>query len=79
MASPVEVKAEKPKGKKVLAEIRIKPALGGGHVIEHHYEGYQHDPRPYKFGANDGQKAIAHIARHAGLPMQGAEATGEEE
>ena len=63
--------AEATKGKKapkVLDHLRISRSLEGGHVIEHHYTSYQHEPKPYKFGKEEGGRAAAHIARHAGLP-----------
>lgn len=54
---------------KVLDHIRIKPALGGGTMVEHHYTSYQHEPKTYNFGADEGGRAAKHIARHAGLPL----------
>jgi hypothetical protein len=80
---PMQV-AETTKAKKtpkVLDHVRVKRALDGGHVVEHHYTDYQHEPRAYKFGKDEGGRAAAHIARHAGLPGSGAdavEADGEE-
>lgn len=56
---------------KVLKRMEIEPRLGGGHVITHHYTSYQHDPEPHEFKKNEGGKAMAHIAKHAGLEEQG--------
>jgi hypothetical protein len=68
----VEVAAEKmPKGKKVLAHIEIHPRMGGGHTVRHVYAGFQHEPKEYQFKENEGKKAMAHIARHAGMPAGG--------
>jgi len=62
------------KGPKVLDEVRIRRALNGGHTVTHHYEGYQHEPKPYSFGPQEGARAAAHVARHAGFPLEaGAE------
>jgi hypothetical protein len=55
------------KGPKVLSHLEIRPQLGGGHIVKHVYEGYQHEPRPYSFEEGEGQRALAHIARHTGL------------
>jgi hypothetical protein len=67
------VSADRPKkGPKVLEEVRIKRSMDGGHVITHHYEGYQHEPRPYEFGKDEGARAAAHVQRHTGIPMSEA-------
>lgn len=72
MASPVAAEAVKSKkGPRVLDHLRVSRSLDGGHVVEHHYTNYSHEPRPYKFGPNEGSRAAAHIARHAGLPAGG--------
>ena len=75
---PVEVKAERRKAPKVLSEVTIKRGLDGGHVVTHRYEGYEHDPRSYKFGPTEGSRAASHVSRHTGLPMAGVAADGEE-
>jgi hypothetical protein len=83
MAKPAIVTGEAdrmPKGKKVLAHLEIHPRMGGGHTVKHVYAGYQHEPKDYSFKEGEGQKAMAHIARHAGLPAGGgAEEPGEAE
>lgn len=63
--------AKAKKTPKVLERMEIKPKLGGGHIITHHYSGYQHEPKAHSFGKDDGEKAMAHIAKHAGLEEQG--------
>lgn len=63
------------KGPKVLDEVRIKRAMDGGHVVTHHYEGYQHEPKAYAFGKNETARAAGHVARHTGLPMQAGSGT----
>jgi hypothetical protein len=59
------------KGPRVLSHIEIHPAMKGGVTVKHVYSGYQHDPREYNFGEDEGDRAAAHIARHTGLPLQG--------
>lgn len=59
------------KGPKTLSHIEIHGQLGGGTMIKHVYSGYQHDPREYKFGEDEGDRAAAHIARHTNLPLNG--------
>lgn len=72
--------ARSKKGPKVLSHLEIHPQLGGGHVVKHVYSGYEHDARPYSFGKDEGARAAAHIARHAGLPGGGgATVPGEAE
>ena len=72
---PVTAEAKRSKGPKVVKELSIKRTLDGGHVVTHHYEGYMHEPKPYKFGKGEGARAAAHVARHAGLePGGGAQA-----
>jgi hypothetical protein len=67
LGAPVSVESSGKKAAKVLKHIEIHPQLGGGVNIQHHYTSYQHEPRSYKFGADEGARAMAHIARHAGL------------
>lgn len=56
------------KSPKVLDHLEIHPRMGGGHNIEHHYQGYQHDKETKEFEEHEGDKAMKHIAKHAGLP-----------
>jgi hypothetical protein len=87
MAGIVAASAKPPKvGPKVLSHIEIHPKLGGGHIVKHVFSGYQHDPREFQFGADEGDRAAAHIARHTNLPLNGRaedepddEATGNAE
>ena len=64
---------------KVLHHIEIHPKMGGGHIISHHYSGYQHQPTEHHFDEGDGEKAMAHIAKHAGLPHPKVEEQGGSE
>lgn len=78
MAEIVSAQTKGKKAPKVLDHIRVKRSLDGGHMVEHHYTSYQHEPRTYKFGKGEANRAAAHIARHAGLPGgEGAEEPGE--
>jgi hypothetical protein len=61
---------------KVLESILIKPRLGGGHSLTHSYTHYQHEPDVHEFSDSEGEKAMKHIAKHAGLPYP---KIGEEE
>jgi hypothetical protein len=56
---------------KVLKSMTIEPAMGGGHTVTHHYASYQHESEVHNF--TDGKKAMAHIAKHAGLPLHDAD------
>ena len=62
---------------KKLDHMEIREADGGGHVIEHHYEhrgsGGSYlgpgmmDREEHVFGKEEGNAALAHIAKHAGI------------
>lgn len=64
---------------KVLKHMTIEPAMGGGHIITHHYTSYQHEPKAHEFAKDEGEEAMAHIARHAGLPHPKVEEQGGSE
>jgi hypothetical protein len=67
------------KSPKVLDHLEIHPRLGGGHIIEHHYTGYQHEKESHKFSEDQGERAMKHIAKHAGLPHPELEEQGGSE
>jgi hypothetical protein len=50
-------------GKKELSHMRISEAENGGHLVEHHFES-AHEPEQHVFGAADGAKLLAHVAKH---------------
>lgn len=59
-----------PSGKKKLAEIAIKMAADGGHIVEHRFENNgmtYHPPKQYVFGGDEQAEMNAHLAKHAGL------------
>ena len=80
MAGIVAAESVKSKrGPKVLQHLEIHPQLGGGHIVKHVYDGYEHEAKPYQFGKDEGERAMKHIARHAGLPHSaGTGGDGEE-
>lgn len=71
------------KGAKVLAHLEIHPKLGGGHIVKHVYEGYDHEAKSVKFneqGKSQGGEHIAdHLAKHAGLEGYDERAESETE
>ena len=76
MAEMVEAKAEKKRARKHLDHIRISKAKNGGHVIEHHHDSMEHPPETHVFGPDEGDKLLAHVAKHMGIPGA-AEEEGE--
>ena len=73
MSGIAVAESNKPKkSPKVLAHLELHPQLGGGHIVKHVYEGYDHDPMPVKFNkagvAKGGEHIIAHLVKHGGLP-----------
>jgi len=59
--------------RKVLSHLRIEPAEGGGHIVEHHFEHYAHEPERHVFGATEGDEAMAHIAKYAKIQVPKAD------
>ena len=55
------------KAQKVLSHMEVKPRLGGGVHVIHHYTDYHHDPKPYEFAEGEGAKFHAHMAKHTGM------------
>jgi hypothetical protein len=68
IAAPVRAESSGKKAPKTLVHLEIHPTLGGGHMVRHVYSGYAHEPKEYKFGKDEGERAMAHVARHTGLP-----------
>lgn len=58
---------------KTLDHIEIHPKLGGGHIVKHVYNGYEHDPKEVQFNedgkAKGGEHIMNHLVKHAGIPM----------
>lgn len=78
-AEAVKSNSGKGKSKKTtLSHLEIHPKLGGGHVVKHVY-GYEHEPRNYSFAKGQGARALAHVARHAGMPLPGGDQEIEEQ
>jgi hypothetical protein len=73
-------RAPKPEGMgpKILRHLKVAKAKNGGHIVTHEFE-YNHGPGPSHpdeenvFGAGEGAKVLAHIAKHLGI-QQGAAA-----
>jgi hypothetical protein len=73
--APVYIAGEKPqaspparkKAPKALAHLRISPAENGGHVVEHHFTHYDHEPEQHVFGKGQGHEMLAHVAQHMGV------------
>jgi hypothetical protein len=63
---------------KALDHVRIYKGEKGGHIIEHHFTSYEHQPEKHPFSKDDGEGALAHVAKHMGIAV-GAEPHDEEE
>ncbi len=64
-----------------MASMEYKPSENGGHVFTHRMEskdGHYQEPETHAFGKEQGQEALAHFAKHAGIKM-GKEPDGDEE
>ena len=63
---------------KVLDHLRVKEAENGGHVVSHHFVGYDHEPEDHVFGAGQGKQMLAHVAEHMGVSTEPDGDEGEE-
>jgi len=52
---------------KVLKHLEVAPRMGGGVHVTHHYIHYQHEPEVHSFKDHEGERAMKHIGKHAGL------------
>lgn len=63
---------------KTLRHLEIHPQMGGGHIVKHVFQGYDHEPEDHSFnedGKSKGGGHIAnHLAKHGGLPVMAATA-----
>jgi hypothetical protein len=65
------------KGPKIMSEMHIKPMVGGGHVVIHHFaspthsEGGEHSPEMHEFPQSKGAEALAHIGKEMGIKGSG--------
>lgn len=63
---------------KVLRELVVSRAANGGHVVKHRFDndgpGPYIEPEEHVFGASEGGKVLAHITKHLGLKVGGAQA-----
>lgn len=83
MANGMPHARERGKEPKQLDHLRVKRGINGGHIVEHHFapEPYQteHKPEIHPFGKEEGDKMLAHVAKHAGVEgYESGEAAHEE-
>ena len=83
MAGIQVAESSKPKrSKRVLDSLEIKPKLGGGHIVTHRYQGYDHEPKPVEFNESGkgpgGEHIASHLAKHGGLPVVAASEEAED-
>ncbi|MGH9452339.1 MAG: hypothetical protein ACRD2O_00035 [Terriglobia bacterium] len=77
MVRSAEVMKNKPP---VVAHIEIHPALAGGVRVEHHHtEPMMHPPKVHKFGNNDEEKFLDHIAKHTSKSFDAGEPDEDDE
>lgn len=77
MAGIQVAETSKPKrGKQVLDHLEVHPKLGGGHIVKHVYQGYEHEPKSVEFNEEGkgpgGEHVASHLAKHGGLPVEAA-------
>lgn len=85
-----EVKAKRvpeKRAKGTLHHLEIHKASNGGHIVKHFHErrhpvhGYtmQDEEKQHVFGPDEGDKALLHIAEHAGISQKSASPASEDE
>ena len=72
------------KGKKEMDHLRMHKAENGGHVVEHHFQGFEHPPEQAFAGDMPTEKVelpkghvLQHIAEHMQIPHSVIEAKEE--
>lgn len=68
--------------KPTLRELDYKKSANGGHVFTHRMDNHgpeYHEPEVHTFGPEEGHKALAHFAEHAGLSEHMGEPAGDED
>lgn len=63
MSAAYDHREEMKKRPKVLDHLRIKAGEKGGHVVEHHFENYEHAPETHPFGDGQGIDMLTHVAK----------------
>lgn len=62
---------------KKFHHLEIREGEGGGHVVTHHFESYEHRPEEHVFGAEEGGKALEHVASAANIGASGGDGKPE--
>ena len=72
------------KGKKEMDHMRVMKAENGGHMVEHHFQGFDHPPEQGFAGSAPTEEValpkghvLQHIAEHMGIPHSVVEAKAE--
>lgn len=61
------LKGREKKSKKELDHLRIHKAENGGHIVEHHFSSFEHEPEKHVFGQDEGPELLDHVADHMGI------------
>ena len=76
----MNIREGKPKAPpKELSHLEIHHGENGGHMIKHVHTSYEHEPEMHMFGADEGEKAMSHIAEHMGMKHEAEEEDEDEE
>lgn len=62
---PMRGREKKPK--KELEHLRIEKAENGGHIVSHHFAGFEHEPESHVFAKDEGPEMMDHVAKHMGV------------
>lgn len=82
MAKGEYKEARRESSNRKFSHLEVRPAKNGGHTVTHHFEsdGMQyHKPQDHVFGADEGDMALSHIAKHAKINVTGRGEKDEEE
>lgn len=67
----------RPKRPKTFHHMTIEAGENGGHVMTHHFDGYENQPEVHAFGPKQGRDAAAHVIKHMGMDVSKQLSDGE--
>jgi hypothetical protein len=81
-AEALSSRPKKGNSKKELRSVEIEKAENGGHIVNHRFTSSgpeYHSPEPHVFGADEGEKLMAHLKSHLGIGAKAAKAEASDE
>ena len=82
MAKGEYKEARREPGGRKFSHLEVRKAQNGGWAVTHHYHAdamQYHKPEDHVFGADEGDMALSHIAKHAKITETGRAGKSEHE